>query len=316
MRDITESSPSLAGLDLNLLVALHALLETGSVTAAARRLGRTQSATSHALKRLRESLHDPLFVRDGRGLVPTPRALALAEPVSEAVSAVQRVFDPPEAFDPAHTTRAFCLGVPDLAAPLVPGLLSRLGARAPGLSLRVVAPGPGWIEALGSGALDLALGSVFDGQGSRLRQQVLGTVRFSVLGRRGHPAFADGVLDLQAWTAWPHVLVNTGNETPNRLQEHLDALGVQRRVGLVVPGFLMALHVVARTELLFAAPHALVTELSSPLGLEVHALPLDLPALPVAQHWHERAQGDPGHAWLRGQVREEVAAQLSRGAQG
>lgn len=295
---------TLAALDLNLLTALHALLQTHSVTAAAARIGRTQSATSHALSRLRDALGDPLLVRAGRGLVPTPRALALTEPVARAVHAVSAVFERPVAFEPSTSTRRLRVAVPDLAVGLLPGLLAQVGAQAPGVRLEVLRPGPGWDSALASGGLDLVLGSASAHSRPDLLQEGFGPVHFAVVGRRGHPVQS---LDLDAWQRWPHVLVQTGDGGRNQLQDVLDARGIHRTVALTVPGFLAALHVVAQTDLWFSTLREFVPPgLADALGLRVHAHPVPLPALQVVQCWHARSSEDPAHAWLRGLVRSQV----------
>lgn len=247
--------------------------------------------------------------------MPTRRALALEAPVEELISAIALVFDTPAGFDPARSTRRFVLGCPDLAAPIVPGLLSRLGALAPHLETAITPPGPRWPSALASGETDLVLGATLDGKGQALMTRVLGTVRFAVLTRRDHPAVRSGPLDLETWLRWPHVQVHTGDETRNLLQQQLDARGVRRVVGLEVPGFLMALHVIAHTDLFFAAPQELVRELSEPFRLAVHPMPLALPPLSVALFWHARSQQDEGHVWLREQVWAEVAPKLGRTAE-
>lgn len=291
-----DRSPRLAGLDLNLLLALHALLSTCSVSLAARQLGRTQSATSHSLLRLREALGDPLLVRSGRGLVPTARALELQPRVAAAVQAVARVFEAQADFDPARSTRRFTIASPDLLAPLVPELLARLREQAPGLELSLELPNqPG---ALASGAVDLALGNTGD---PALVRRGLGVVHPATVLRRGHPAL-DAKWGPGAWTRWPHVVVLTGNDSPNQVQARVDALGLQRQIGLVVPSFLMALHVVARTDLLYLAPRELLGDLPGLLGLELRPAPIPLPAIEVAMFWHPRSSQDSGHIWLREQL--------------
>jgi len=310
MHDPDATIRRLAGLDLNLLIALHALLRSRSVTDAAQQLGRTQSTVSHALQRLRHELDDPLLVRSGRQLVLTERARGLQPAVAEAVAATARVFEPPGAFVPSQSQRRFVLGCPDLAAAVVPGLLARLGRLAPRLEIAIIPDGPGWAEALASGASDLAIGVPLDGLGADLVTRALGSVRFAVVARRDHPALAAGSLDLAAWTRWPHVVVRSGEERPNLLQQLLASRGIARVVGLEVPGFLLALHVVAHTDMFFAAPEALVRDLAGPFGLALRPLPIEARALPVALFWHRRAQADPGHLWLREQVWAEIAPRL------
>jgi DNA-binding transcriptional LysR family regulator len=306
MNDVDGSIRKLTNLDLNLVLALHALLDTGSVTASARRLGRTQSSVSHALARLRELLGDELLVRVGRGLAPTPRARELAPVVAAAVAGLGRVFADRTPFDPATSATRFGVLCPDLLAPLIPDLVVRLAERAPRIELAFDPPAP--VDALARGSADLALGVAFDAESPDLHLRPLGAVTFAAVARKGHPG---APFALDAWVRWPHVVVRTGRSTPNLVQGRLDALGVRRTIGLTVPSFLMALHGVARTDLLLAAPRELVDELVGPLGLEIHPLPVEVAPVPVAMIWHARSQGDPAHRWLRDEIGSALASRLA-----
>jgi DNA-binding transcriptional LysR family regulator len=305
MHEVDESVRRLGAVDLNLVLTLDALLRTASVTAAARRLGRTQSSVSHALARLRELLGDELLVRSGRGLAPTPRARELAPEVAAAVDGIGRVFEARGPFDPATSALRFGVLCPDLLAPLIPDLVVRLAARAPRVELAIGLPGP--LDALATGSADLALGVAGDAESPDLHLRRLGAVRFAAVARRGHPG---APFTRESWVRWPHVLVRTGRATPNLVQAHLDAQGIRRSIGLTVPSFLMALHGVARTELLLAAPRELVEELVGPLGLEVHPLPVEVPPIPVAMIWHARSHRDPAHAWIRGEIADSLERRL------
>lgn len=306
--DVTAQTRALAAEDLNLVVALHALLSTASVTEAAARLGRTQPATSHALSRLRALFGDPLLVRSGRGLVRTPRAEALLPDAAAALDAVHRLLSPPERFDARTSTRTFTLACPDLLMPFVPGLLARLSAAGPRVRVALEPQREATLAELAAGRVDLVLGAASDATG--VRRALLGRVDFVVAARRGHPALR-GTWSLERWLAHPHVVVQTGNGTPNRLAELLEARGLVRDVGLSAPGFLAALHVAAATDLFLAAPRAAIEALAEPLGLAVLPLPVPLPKIPVAAFWHERAHRDAGHAWLRQHVTTEVRERLA-----
>jgi DNA-binding transcriptional LysR family regulator len=297
-----------SSVDLNLLVDLDALLTERSVTRAARRLGKTPSATSHALARCRSWVGDPLLVRSGRGLVPTPRAEALGPRISSLLAQLGRALVAETGFEPAKTTRRVSLVCPDLLAAFLPEMLDRLQSEAPGLDLDVISPGArGTAATVLDGSHDLGLGGPPPSE-SGLRTRRLGSVRFALVVRQGH-ALAQGPLDVDGWLSFPHVVVKTGTSGPGWVGEALAARGLVRRVGLTVPSFLLAPHAVARTDLVLAAPRTLVAPLAAPLGLVVRELPLELPAVPVSLTWPEHQHDDPGHRWIRGKV-----AEIAKGA--
>lgn len=296
-------------IDLNLLSVLHALLTEGSVTRAARRLGVGQPATSHALTRLRELFADPLFVRGGRQIVPTPRAEALREPLARLLAEAARLVSHETEFDPARTTRSFTLACPDLLAPALPRVIARLAAQAPGASLEVASPRPEDPRALEDGRVDLALSPTpQDGPGLVVRG--LGTVRFAVVARRGHPLVRSGKLGGESWAARPHVLVRTGHGGRHIVGGELERAGFRRRIGLVVPTFLSALVAVAETDLFFTAPRELVAPLAARLDLLLVEPPIAMAAVPVAAVWHERFHADPASRFLRELVVAEVVTLL------
>lgn len=296
---------NLATLDLNLLVALDALLRERSVTRAARRCGVGQSAMSHSLGRLRALIGDALLVRDGRQMVPTPRGAALQGPLAALLGDVRRLLSHGEDFDPATSTRRFRLVCPDLVAAALPALLEVIGREAPGVDLAVRAPGGAMADALRTGGDELGLGPP-PRDGAGLMQRVAGAVGWTVLMRAGHPAAADW--GLETWLRWPHVVVGTGDGAPGFVDDALAATGKRRRIGLVAPGFLVAPLVVARTDALFTAPAPFVAALADALGLVQRPPPVALPRVPVVIAWPERLHGDPGHRWLRERVAAVVAA--------
>ncbi|MCA9705270.1 MAG: LysR family transcriptional regulator [Myxococcales bacterium] len=313
MNDI-DASGLVSGIDLNLLGALDALLREGSVTRAARRLGIGQPAASHALGRLRELFGDPLLVRAGRSMVPTPRAEALREPLARLLADAARLVRHELAFDPAQTTRSFVLVCPDLLAPLLPRLSARLHAQAPRARLEVRDRGLDDDQALERGLADVALGPE-PAEGVGLRTRGLGTLHWGVVARCDHPALGRGRrLSARAWAEHPHVLVKTGSSSRSFVGAAIERAGLSRRIGLVVPTFLSALVAVAETELFFAAPRELLRPLLPRLGLVVVAPPIEIPPLPIAALWHERYQADPAHRFLRTLVIDELRAGLAKTA--
>jgi DNA-binding transcriptional LysR family regulator len=288
------------GLDPTNLIALHVLLEERHVTRAARRLGLGQSSMSHRLRRLREALGDPLFVRARGTLVPTPRAEALAGPLAAALRALRAAVAAPAPFDPATDAYTLSLALPDLLIPLVPGLLAELAVEAPRVDLRISGITATLADSLAAGDPALALAPVgFVGDTTIARP--LGELRFGVVARRGHPILARP-LTLARWLAHPHAVVRLGNERANPVGEELARRGLVRRIGVEVPSFLAGLLLVARSDLLMNAPIPLVHEVADTLGIVVRDAPIPLPRVPFALLWHEKFQSDPPHRWARERV--------------
>lgn len=291
--------------DLNLLLALDALLAEQHVTRAARRIGLTQSSMSHALGRLRELFGDPLLVRAGRGMVLTPRAEALRDPLSRVLADVARLVRHEGSFDAASSTRSFVLLCPDLLAPALPELLAAMSAEAPHVRLEVRP-----LDASADlAAADLALSRPrTDGPGLAMRR--LGQLTWAVLARRDHPARRR--FDREAWVRYPHVQVATGSGTPSVVDVAIARARLERRVGVTVPSFLMAPEVVARTDFFFTAPRELLRLLAKRLDLVLLDPPIAIDPVAVAVLWHERVEADPAHVWFRGVVARVVRATLAR----
>lgn len=305
-----DDTPRLAGVDLNLLVALDALLAEGSVTRAARRVGLTQPSMSHALARLRDLFGDPLLARSGRAMVLTPRAEALREPLRASLGELARLLSDEGPFDPRTSRRSFVLVCPDLLAAFIPDLLRAMSAQAPTVSLEVRGPGALVASDLASGSSDVSLGPTRDAAPG-LTVRPLGEVRWVVLVRRGHP-LAGKKLTAKRWAAHPHVQVRTGAGGPSVVEQALGALGVTRRIGLWVPTFLLAPEVVSRTDYLFTAPRELVAPLVTRLKLTMLEPPVRIAPVPVAAFWHGRVEADPGHRWFRELVVGEIERTLKR----
>jgi DNA-binding transcriptional LysR family regulator len=302
----------ISAIDLNLLVALAALIETRSVTRAARRLRVTQSTMSHTLARLRGLLDDPVLVRAGRAMELTPRAEALASPLRRTLGEIGQLLAAEPGFDPATSTRTFVLACLDLLAPFVPDLLARMRVEAPGvtLDLRVLERGD-VAHALLQGEADLALAPPQPAT-SGLMQRALGTVHWEVFGRGDHPALRPPRLTRKAYLAHPHAVVHLGNAGRGYVGDALAAAGLERQVGLVVPGFMLAPLAVARSDLLLTAPAEPMEPLAAALGLAHRKPPIPLSRVPVLQYWPERVHGDMGHRWFRGCVGEVIAGVLPR----
>ena len=313
----------LEGVNLNLLVALDALLAERSVTHAARRLGVTQSACSHSLARLRALLGDPLLVRvpgvgeapggspvgarRAESMVATPRALALEAPLRRLLLEVrQLVFEPP-GFDPATSTRVFRLATSDLFAVFMAPIIARVRAEAPGVDLEVSGSGAeDPFEGLQSGAVDVSIGVARPGAEHFLRQ-VLYRERFVCLVRRDHPEVGPEGLDLDLFCRLPHALISPSGRGGGIVDEALAALGRSRRIALRIRYFLGAPFALASSDLVLTAPRRLAQQLAAVLPLRLVAPPLALPEFDLCLFFHERFRQDPGHRWLRGVCAEQVA---------
>lgn len=297
--------------DLNLLVVLDALLDAQSVTAAARRLGLTQSTLSHSLGRLRELLGDPLLVRAGRGLVMTPRAEALVPALQRTLADVRGLLEHEERFAPNTSARTFRIACPDLLAAILPKLLGRMAQEAPRVQLTVQLPAETDFQgALALGSIDLAIGmAATDGPG--LVQQLLGTLHWCVLARRGHPAIRRGRLTLSRWLSYPHITVGKAGGATGTVARALDQAGYERQIGFTASSFLLAQTAVSHTDYFFAAPRELVSRQCEQLGLVMLAPPIALPPLRVTQKWHERMHHEPGHRWLRELLRDVMRQMLA-----
>jgi DNA-binding transcriptional LysR family regulator len=293
----------LAGIDLNLLTSLDALLESQSVTRAARRLGVTQPAVSHALRRLRDLLGDELLVRTPKGMRPTPRAIELRPAVRAAIDAAEVVLQAAPGFDPATAERAFVVAMADQASfLLMPPLFERLSREAPGIRLEL-RPGP--IDALGD-EVDLLIG-VFRDRPAGIRDEPLFHEEFACVIRKGSAA-ARGPFDLKRYLALPHLLVAPRGRPGSPLDDALARAGQRRRVVLTVPHFLVAPHVIASSDLVWTAPTGLARAFAELLPLAIREPPFHTPGFDVVMRWHVRLDRDAGLAWLRRMLREVAPA--------
>ena len=297
----------LASVDLNLLVVLQLLLEERSVTRAAVRLGRTQSAVSRSLGRLRDLLGDPLLVRDGPGLVPTPRAEALAGPLHRILGDIRHALLQPDRFDPARARRTFVLASADyLDALLLPGLTARLTREAPGV--RLIQRGGTVAPADAIDDVDLAFGPLGDASG-QVRSRLMLVDPFVCLLRRDHRVTE---LDLAQYLALGHVLVSPRGLPGGIVDAALASRGLERTVTVQVQNFSVAPMVVAGTDLVTTLPRTLALRAVEVLPLRILPPPLPLPETRIHAVWHERRHNDPGHRWLREQVAEVLAASAAR----
>ncbi|MBL9105329.1 MAG: LysR family transcriptional regulator [Myxococcales bacterium] len=307
-----HDEPNLAAMDLNLLVTLEALLGERHVTRAAARLGLSQSATSHALARLRRLLGDPLLVRDGQLLVPTTRAAALAPRLAEALASLRSVLAPPAAFDPATARRRFTLGMADYAQfVLLPPLLARLSAAAPHVDLVVRDSAIDRLDEIDfTVAPDSSVARSDPLRGGRqpaLRGRRLFRERYVCVARRGHPRIGKK-LDLATFVALPHAFIAPRGTPGGVVDDALAERGLTRRVALMIQHFLVAPDAIAGSDLIITLAERLARAFAGRLPLALHEPPLALPRFTMQLYWHERRHLDPAHQWLRRQILEVGAA--------
>ena len=288
--------------DLNLLVVLDALLREQSVTLAADQLALTPSAVSHALKRLRELFDDELLLRDGRRMRPTVRAESLAEALPRLLNQVSRVIEPPAAFSPETSNRRFHLAAPDFVAPLVPSLLRHLHAKAPEVALELAPYAESAVRDVAEGRYD-ALVAIAGIQSDDLRTTPLGTWRWAVYARAGHPAFDDW--SATAWSTYPHLQIRprplarpSGGRGPAFTDRRAAELGIHRVIRAVVPHFSMAAPILAKTDLLLTIPSVAMGDSVAAYDLDCREVPFDLEPLRLSLY-RSAAQGDePGIRWF------------------
>lgn len=292
-------------IDLNLLVTLHALMTERHISRAAVRLHKSQPAVSHALAHLRELFGDPLLVRrDGR-LELTARARELAQPLEDVLAQLGALLAPP-AFDPAAAQRVFRLVMSDYGARTVlPGLVRRLRAEAPGIEV-VVTQSPRELMQLQvlDGEVDLALG-VFPAPPPELLMEALLTDTFACAADAATLPPA-GALALDAWLARPHVLVAMRGGIDNEIDRALARLGHVRRIVATLPHWGVANDLIAGTDLVLTVARRNLSKLSGDGQLRVFDAPFPIEPFTFGHLWHPRRQNDPAHQWLRRAIAEIV----------
>lgn len=294
----------LLGLDLDILVALDVLLETGSVSAAASRLHRSQPAVSRMLGRARDLFGDPLFVPHGRGLVPTARALAMRGALKLTLSEVRSLIDPPRAFDPAQDAAHFRIASSDYAAVSLMGtVVSWLQQHAPRVQL-TLSPVSGHPEnVLASGAADLLFAPPALCPNWCMSEPFIDDAWVCVR-RRGEPL----PRTLEDYLAMPHIAVQIERAFGGQIEQALN--GAARNVQVTVPDFAAALFVVAASPLLATLPRPVAVAAAKLIPLEWGDVPLQIAGSSIAMIWPRRLDGDPAHSWLRRAVVDSVEGHL------
>ncbi|WP_395452256.1 LysR family transcriptional regulator (plasmid) [Azospirillum melinis] len=294
-------------LDLNLIKVFDALLETRNVSRAAEALGVSQSAVSHALGRLRTLVGDPLFVRTGNRMEPTPRAQRLAEPLRDLLVGAARALSAEEDFDPQREERTFTISTTDsMQAVLLTGILRDAAEGNLRVSVSLLNLDPdAMLNALDDGTLDLAIGYLPD-----LRRWHDGQVLY----RETHACLYNPKLvpvtppiGLEDYTRYPHLMPSLRGGMTSFIDEELAALGTSRRVAASTTQFLAIPMILMQVPMLTSLPARLARLYADALGLATSPLPFDIGDYEMSMIWHRRNTGSPSHGWLRQRMSEEAA---------
>lgn len=297
---------NLSRLDLNLLVAFDALLTERSVTRAASRVGLGQSAMSHNLARLRSLFGDELLTRGTDGMRPTPRAMALADPVRVTLAQIQSAVLQREAFEPETAHRTFRVGLADsIEVAVMPALIDRLQTAAPGVSLRLRSTNRiSILEELDSGNLDLGIGVFNQGQTHHKRRHLY-TDSFLCLFSPEQLKLTPPI-SLHDYLRWPHVLTSLSDDR-GAVDEGLAKRKLRRIIVMTTPGFLAVPFIVRRAPVITTMPSRLARYFSEAFGLVTSPVPIDLPSFTISLLWHASFDHDPGHFWLRQSIASVVS---------
>ncbi|WAT02385.1 LysR family transcriptional regulator [Rouxiella chamberiensis] len=285
--------------DLNLIIALDALLEEGSVVGAARRMNLSAPAMSRTLGRIRQQLNDPVLVKVGRSLVPTPRALALREQVQQTLHNAVNLLQPENILDVTQLTRTFTLHANDVFISAFGGeLLARLRQEAPNVGLRFTPESHTDENGLNEGKVDLYI-SAMRPFADDIHLQTLFTTRFMGLAREAHPIF-DQPITPERFATFEQISVSRRGRARGPIDERLAELGLTRHVSLVVPTFHSGVFSLGHSDLILPLPEHVVHAVQKMgIRLRAFALPFDVDNIPIVQAWHPRFQSDAAHRWFR-----------------
>ncbi|AYN42043.1 LysR family transcriptional regulator [Streptomyces dangxiongensis] len=294
-------------LDLNLLTALDALLEEGSVAGAAARLHVTAPAMSRSLGRIRKATGDQILVRTGRSMVPTPRALAIRSQVHALVQQAHHLLSAQQELDLAALERVFTVRWHDaLTTACGTALITAVHRRAPGVQLRLPAESGTDTPELRRGEVDLESSSARPTLPD-IRHRLVGRDQLVVAVRPGHP-LAEGPPSIERYAAAEHLTVSRRGRLRDPVDDALTARGRERHVVATGPTLAFALQLAPETDLVLTLPDAVTRTARDRLGLITLPLPFQMPAVPLYLLWHQRHDDDRAHTWLRDLATETVRA--------
>lgn len=300
---------NLSGFDLNLLKVLDALLREGSTVRAGQRVGLSQPAVSAALSRLRHALNDPLFVRAGRGIVPTDFARSLELPLRDILDGINTILDGPHDFDPGAAELTFKISGSDFFAEmLMPKLADHLDRVAPGVRVQLVDLVPdNYVDTIERYMVDMALIPGMDFP-DWVDHRIIFRSAFIAIARKGHPALAavgieDGdPMPIDLFCDLPHVLFSPEGNLSAMGDAALAKLGRKRHVAMTLPVFSGVYRAVAGSDLIALLPTQLARHVKDRVGLTCHAPPMPVPKAQICIVWHKRSTNSPPHRWLREQI--------------
>jgi DNA-binding transcriptional LysR family regulator len=297
----------LQDIDLNLLVVFGELLRLRRVSAVAEALGTSQPAISNALNRLRKLLGDELFLRTSKGMIPTPFAETLAEPVGYALGAIHNALNSSSTFEPASSTRSFTLAMTDIGEIyFLPELMRKLSKVAPGVTISTVRNQTVDLrEEMETGRVDLAIGFVPDLKAGFFQRRLF-RQRYVCIFRKGHPLAREG-MTLRSFASAEHVAIVSDGTGHGMVDEAIQRAGVARQPRLRVPHFVAVGHILQTTDLIAVVPEAYANRTLKPFGLETAACPVKIPDIVINVLWHARNNREPANRWLRQLVFEEFS---------
>jgi DNA-binding transcriptional LysR family regulator len=305
------SGINLGHLDLNLLVTFEALMREGNVTRAAEKLGRTQSAISHSLARLRDQVGDPLMIKaDGR-MSPTPYALKLIDDIRPILRNIQRVVAPPEPFDPATSKRTFRVMFPDHSHAFMSAVFERVQREAPSVITEWLSPTRDSFPVLAAGLIDIAEMGGTTAVDEGIEELHGQPYSFLTYARKDHPAIKDW--GVEAWEKWPHIKVKLDNGAPSPIDNVALGSGPKRVVGAWVPNLSSIAPILARSNMLATLPPLVMNEeVLLHYNLCVLEPPVPIAPMPMRFLWSFRLSNDPGSKWFRNIIIEIFTDQQRR----
>ena len=285
--------------DLNLLRVFGAVHAEGHIGRAAKRLGITQPAVSHAIQRLRDSVDDPLFIRSGKGVEPTARANEMATYARDSLESAKAAITTFQDFDPAASNRAFHVGLPDHAvAKYAPMILTTFSRCAPKLGIHLHdVKTPDAIRLLEQGEIDMAA-NVIEDLPKRFKSMPLFTSQIVVIASKQNP-YIKGKIDLAGYLKARHLIYSASQPMNSALDEALAKWGITRDIGMTISGHLSVPMIIAHSDLIATVTRELAEPYVEKYGLQMLKLPFDVPDIQVSLFWHERNDQDAGHQWLR-----------------
>lgn len=287
-------------LDLNLLKIFIVVHREKNISHAAEKLGMSQSSLSHYVRKLREQLDDPLFVKSGHGVVPTPRADLLIAPIEKAINSIQSIVTESSSFECQHQARTFVLSMSDFGEfVILPKLIEKLTKISPNIEIKVVPSDVTTLEkSLFDGEVDLAIGYL-PMINEKFRSQRLVKVDWVSVVRSGHPILQEE-MTAENFSKYPHAsFTRRAGRNFTDIDVALDKLGLSRKVVLEVPSFVTLPQIVSRSNFVTTVPRQMIDYLSSHREICLIEPPLILDAIFMNQYWHERLHNDPSHTWFR-----------------